>query len=590
MAKKRRKCQPEARRPKDLSDGQRTYRAHGKMIVTHTVGAMPILNRLLERMRLDEFLRRHLPPEDDRTKVQTPQVVLVVLRNLLVSREPMYGVAEWARNFGPELFELWSQDIDSLNDDRVGRSLDRVFQALETNLILDVVAHVVQEFEVSLDELHNDSTTVTFCGDYPAADVEQVITGARAPAITWGHNKDHRPDLKQLLYILTVSDDGAVPIYFQAASGNVADDQTHLRTWKLLAQLVQRPDFVYVADCKLATTENMNEIARLGGRFISVLPATRKEDAQFRQRLVEQPSTVSWQEAYRLTNEDGSLRDLFRVGTEEQCSQEGYRLLWFHSQGKEDSDRRARARRLQHAIRQLTDLRSRLAGPRTRFRQQQKVTAAVDAILDEQRVRDLLRVTIQEHTESQYRQVGPGRPTEKTKYRRQVQKRFDLTWEVDGEALALAAVGDGVFPLITNLPDWSAAEVLKAYKRQPIIEKRFSQLKTDFRVAPVYLKSVTRIVGLLAIYFFALMVQALLERELRQAMASHRIDSLPLYPEGRPCLRPTTRQVLDVFEPIARHTIYSTRNKELELFATELAPIHRSVLKLLGVPTSDYDV
>jgi transposase len=260
---------------------------------------------------------------------------------------------------------------------------------------------------------------------------------------------------------------------------------------------------VYVADCKLATTENMNEIARLGGRFISVLPATRKEDAQFRQRLVEQPDTASWREAYRLTNEDGSLRDRFRVGTEEQCSREGYRLLWFHSQAKEDIDRATRARRLQHAVRQLTDLRDRLAGPRTRFRQQPKVTAAVDTILDEQGVRDLLRVTVQEHSQNEYRQLGPGRPTQKTKYRRQVQKRFDVTWEVDGEALERAAVGDGVFPLITNLPDWSAAEVLKAYKRQPILEKRFSQLKTDFRVAPVYLKSLTRIVGLLAIYFFA---------------------------------------------------------------------------------------
>lgn len=590
MAKKRRKCQPEARRPKNLSAGQRTYRAHGKMIVTHAVGAMPILNRLLERMQLDEFLRRHLPPEDDRTKVRTPQVVLLVLKNLLVSREPMYGVAEWARRFGPELFDLCPQDIDALNDDRVGRSLDRVFRALETNLILDVVAHVVQEFEVSLDELHNDSTTVTFSGDYPDADAEQVIAGVRAPAITWGHNKDHRPDLKQLLYILTVSDDGAVPVYFQAASGNVADDQTHRRTWKVLAELVQRPDFVYVADCKLATTENMNEIAQLGGRFISVLPATRKEDAQFRQRLVEQTDIVSWQEAYRLTNEDGSLRDLLRVCTEEQCSKEGCRLLWFHSQAKEDIDRATRARRLQHAIRQLTDLRDRLAGPRTRFRQQQKVTAAVDTILDAQGVRDLLQVTVQEHSENEYRQVGPGRPTKKTKYRRQVQKRFDVTWEVDGEALERAAVGDGVFPLITNLPDWSAAEVLKAYKRQPIIEKRFSQLKTDFRVAPVYLKSVTRIVGLLAIYFFALMAQALLERELRQAMTSRGTDSLPLYPEGRPCLRPTTRQVLDVFEPITRHTIYTTGSKAFELFATELAPIHRTILKLLGVPASNYDV
>ena len=73
----------------------------------------------------------------------------------------MYGVVEWARNFAPDLFDFWSEDLDHLNDDRVGRSLERVFQALDTNLIMDVVTHVVREFRVRLDELHNDSTTVT---------------------------------------------------------------------------------------------------------------------------------------------------------------------------------------------------------------------------------------------------------------------------------------------------------------------------------------------------------------------------------------------------------------------------------------------
>jgi transposase len=75
-------------------------------------------------------------------------------------------------------------------------------------------------------------------------------------AITWGYNKDHRPDLKQLLYILTVSRDGAIPLYFQVASGNVVDDKTHIATWDLLCRLVGRPNFLYVADCKLASTEN----------------------------------------------------------------------------------------------------------------------------------------------------------------------------------------------------------------------------------------------------------------------------------------------------------------------------------------------
>jgi transposase len=588
MKKRRPKAQPEMRRPKNQSDGQRTYRGNDKTIVTHSVGALPILNRLLERMRLRQFLTQHLPPDDGRTKVDTSRVVLLLLKNLLVSREPIYGVAEWARNFAPELFDLPSEKLEHLNDDRVGRCLDAVFQALDSNLVMDVVTHVVHDFDVRLDELHNDSTTITFSGDYPQADMEQRISGRLAPAITWGHNKDHRPDLKQLLYILTVSDDGAVPLYFQTASGNVVDDQTHQATWKILAELVQRPDFVYVADCKLATTDNLNEIARQGGRFISVLPATRKEDTEFRQRLHDKPQTVGWQEVHRVTDDQGELRDIFEVGTEEHLSKEGYRLLWFRSHAKREVDAATRARRLQRAIRELTDLRDRLAGPRSRFRTHEKVMAAIDAILDTHEARPFLLVDITLQECESFRQIGRGRPTENTQYTRHVEFRFQLTWKLDIEPLERAAAGDGVFPLITNLRDWQATDVLQAYKRQPMIEKRFSQLKTDFRVAPVFLKSVSRIVGLLAVYFFALVVQSLLERELRNALHSQHTASLPLYPEGRPCTRPTTRQVLDVFEPIARHTLHHRGNHKDEVFHTELAPIHRMILKLLRIPETQY--
>ncbi len=87
MAKRKPKTQPEARRSKNLPAGQRSNSSGGITILTHSVGALPILNRLLKRMRLQEFLGRHLPPEDNRTKVDTPRVVLLLLRNLLVSRE-----------------------------------------------------------------------------------------------------------------------------------------------------------------------------------------------------------------------------------------------------------------------------------------------------------------------------------------------------------------------------------------------------------------------------------------------------------------------------------------------------------------------
>ena len=143
-------------------------------------------------------------------------------------------------------------------------------------------------------------------------------------------------------------------------------------------------------------------------------------------------------------------------------------------------------------------------------------------------------VAIEEQEEETFRQARPGRPNEQTPYRRETRSRFTLTWKLNLEALSEAEREDGVFPLLTNDRKQDATEVLRAYKRQPFLEKRFSQFKTDFAVAPVFLKNVSRIEGLLAAYFFALLIQTLLERELRQAMARAGEATLPLYPEERP--------------------------------------------------------
>ena len=305
--------------------------------------------------------------------------------------------------------------------------------------------------------------------------------------------------------------------------------------------------------------------------------------------MVEQPDAVAWRELYQVVDEEGNLENVLRVCTDEHLTKEGFRLLWFHSRSKQTSDAATRATRLQRAIRDLTALRERLVSPRTRFRLREKVAEAVEALLDEHSVRELLRVEIGELVEESFRQASRGRPSKKTKYVRAVQTRFRISWEVDGERLAREAAGDGVFPLLTNLAEWTARDVLDAYKRQPIIEKRFSQLKTDFRVAPVYLQNVERIVGLLAVYFFALMVQSLLERELRRAMSESHLDELPLYPEGRPCSRPTTRRVLDYFAPLSSHTLTTSPPSLPTTITTELTPLHRRILQLLGIPTTAYD-
>lgn len=560
--------------------------AAGRTLTTYCVGALPILERVIKRARLEKFLREFMV-EDKRCTISPVVGVLLLLKNYLVSREPIYGVGEWARQYVPDLLGLTSSQIASLNDDRVGRCLDRLFDADCPSLVLAITRHVVEEFGVDLSEIHNDSTTITFSGAYDDAREEGKVREKQTPAIRWGFNKDHRPDLKQLLYNLTVSADGAVPIVVGIENGNLTDDKTHQANWDICCQIVGSPEFIYVADSKLATHPNMTHIANRGGRFISVLPRTRKEDKDFRQKLLE--DGVAWEEIDRKYDDDGNLVDRISTIKEEAITSEGFRLLWFYSTRKVELDRLARGNKIARAIGSLNELNSKLRSPRTRYREASQVAKAVAKCLSEAKATDLVEVYVRPQEREDYVQEKPGRPGRNTTYRKEVKTRFDIIFDANHENIAEFEKQDGVFPLVTNARDQSVKGVLAIYKRQAQIEKRFSQLKTQFEVAPVFLKSVHRIVALLTIYYLALLVQALVEREIRLAMKKEGIESLPLYPEERECRAPTTRRIIDLFENIQRHELQSQRAASSLSFSTELSELQSEVLRLLRVPESHYD-
>jgi transposase len=574
------------RSSRDTVPGKRAQ-ADGLELRSYDVGALPLINRICERMQLQQLLYEHLPKDDQRTELPTVTALLVLFANLLLAREPVYGVGEWAALFPPDLLGLREQDLPRMHDDRLGRCLDRMFEGIGPTLIMAVVRQVIREFAVSLDELHNDSTTVSFYGAYNEAGQESEQRGFPTHAITWGHSKARRPDLKQLLYILTVTSDGDVPVYFSTASGNTVDDRTHISTWDLLYELIGQADFLYVADCKLASSENLGHIAARGGRFVTVMPRGRSEDVAFRQRLRTTPSTVTWTPLYVLGDDHGNIVDELAACGDDHVHSEGYRLLWYRSTRKAEQDEARRVRSIQRATEALGELRDRLQGPRTRFREMAKVEQAVAEILTDAEASSWLLVQIEEQEEETFRQATRGRPSEQTKYVKQTRSRYTLTWKLNLEALSEAEREDGVFPLLTNDRKLSATEVLRAYKRQPMLEKRFSQFKTDFAVAPVYLKNVSRIQGLLAAYFFVLLVQTLLERELRQGMARAGEPSLPLYPEGRACARPTTHRLIEVFSSIQRHEI-RVGEGEPQVMVTKLTKTQRSIIRLLGLDPRTY--
>ncbi len=98
-------------------------------LLSRTLGGLPIVNAVLDRLGLPALLADALPAADARLKLAPAVAIRLVVTNLVLGREPLYGLGEWAARFDPALLGLSAQDIGLLNDDRVGRALEALFDA-----------------------------------------------------------------------------------------------------------------------------------------------------------------------------------------------------------------------------------------------------------------------------------------------------------------------------------------------------------------------------------------------------------------------------------------------------------------------------
>jgi hypothetical protein len=110
--------------------------------------------------------------QDGPTRVPTASAFLVLLQDLSISRKLLYGVGKWAACHEPQLLRLSDTRVAVLNNDRISGAVDRLSDADIPMLVLKVAAHAVREFDVCLDHLHNDLTTITSHSGYESAERE----------------------------------------------------------------------------------------------------------------------------------------------------------------------------------------------------------------------------------------------------------------------------------------------------------------------------------------------------------------------------------------------------------------------------------
>lgn len=548
----------------------------GAVLKKFVIGAHPIIQVYIEKLRIPELIATYIQ-QDRRLKIPIERTLVVLIHNILTTPMPMYEIADWLAPLDEKCLGLEPSELACIQDDRVGQSLERFYRGRHKDVFFHLALRAIKVFRLVCSQIHQDTTSVTVYGKYVGWQVPE--------SLAFGNNKDHRPDLKQLVLGMSVTADGSVPLVHKIYSGNQTDDRLHPENHRRLCRLLGMVEFIYVADCKLATEENLGRIAGCGGRFVSVMPRTWKEDRDFRDRVLA--GKVEWDRllSRRSNRNPNSKMDRYFLARGEFHAK-GYRLLWIRSSQKQEQDAETRTRRIDKALEALRELQSRLNT--YRLKQRQAIETAIRAILKEHHAQSWIAFQIHGHREYKRKYSKPGRPKAPETGRLSWGQYFSVSFGVDQQAVEQDAMTDGVFPIITNLDEHEhkAKQVLEIYKFQAFLEKRHSQLKTWQEMTPVLLKKDERVVAYLHMHVMALTVATLIERQLRKAMKAHSIEALPLYPEDRPCPYPTMFDIVRVFRGVERYEVVD--GEQVMVFPAQLNPLQKQLLDLLDIPLAWY--
>jgi len=541
------------------------------------LGAHPIIDHFIETMRIRDIISTYMRA-DKRMKLDDDKVLAILIHNILTTSNALYEMEDWLKPLDAEKLGLRSKETNFIQDDRIGKGLFKFYNSRHKDVFFRLALRAIKIFELDCSRIHHDTTTVTFAGKYPGWSAQELLAH--------GKNKDHRPDLKQLVLGLNVTADGAVPISHQIYDGNQTDDRLHSANHKALQKLLKRSDFIYVADSKLATEKNLGKISAWHGLFVSVMPRTWKADEQFRNQV--RRGKIQWKHILSRKNnrKPESKVDRYYVAKGDYKTSHGYRLHWIRSTQKAEQDAETRARRIHRSLEELREIEPKLNS--YNLKQRQQIVERIEGILKKRHCQELIRYDVHSTREYKHTYLKKGRPTKETPKKVTWKNFYSIIFAVDQEAVKLEMTTDGVFPLITNLnaKTHSAKKVLEIYKFQPFLEKRHSQLKTYQEIAPVYLKKPERVVAFLHIHVMALMVASLIERTIRLAMRKKGIDSLPIYPESRPCKSPTMFDIARLFQYVERYEVLV--GEDTNIFPAELTKIQKEVLTLLEVPIAAY--
>jgi transposase len=514
-------------------------------------------------------------------QVNTGQVLkAMILNGLGFVAAPLYLFSQFFEGKATEHLLGEGVKPEYLNDDRLGRALDKLYALGVTQVFTTLAMKGAQEFGILIKSIHLDSSSFHVDGEYRCESTEDAANSdtktssssathqeseADEPkpiTITHGYSRDHRPDLKQFIVDTICTADGDVPLFLHVADGNKDDKTTFVQLFEKFREQWTF-DGLCVADSALYSADNLIAMKQL--KWLTRVPLTLAAAKQILLEIQASEWMTSSLKGYRIAerrSDYGGIQQRWLIVESEQRQQADIQQLNKRID-KEYLQQGAKLRQLSTQV----------------FACEPDARAA--ALKFEQSLKYHRLCDLQFSPQAHYDKAGRPRLDEAPS---RISYCVQATLAPNPEAIEVEMTRAGRFILATNVLDTielSGDEALTEYKDQQSNERGFRFLKDPlFFTSSVFVKSPKRVEALVMVMGLGLLVYSLAQHQLRQALAQ--AGEGIKNQVGKLTERPTLRWVFQTFQSV--HLVLVDGTKQI----TNLTPQRHKVLRFLGAEAMHY--
>lgn len=507
--------------------------------------------------------------DDRRSKVSTSDCVSVIMCSVFMGHHDLWRMADRLGSYDmATIMRDPGFRLAEFTEERLAKALDDLYRAGLDKLMTALALQAIEQFRIGTDFLHFDTTSLSFYGAHEREDFASMSDGISPPAplIVHGYSKDHRPDLKQIIFGSLVSSDGGVPLFGKTLDGNSSDNAAAAEFFTRVRSLVRDPrEVCCVADSKGWCARVLAVVQGEKLRLLSRLPRSHRLHREIMAKPWVSPERI--ERPAESASREPDFYEILGFDVDEELTVE--RL-------PEDPMQRVRRETLTVPARAVRVFSSALLRQKvatlTRTREREARTA-VKLVRDWQArayacADDAQRAAERHCAESEFITLnltacinaidgpfkrGRGRPR-KTPEPALAASHYRIVYTatpVSDEISAARLHCHATFILIrTRTKGWTIddAELIERYKGQYHNEHGFSWLKSGSGakgINPIFLATPTRIASLCFLYLVGLMLWNLIQRTVRMNLKKSG-QGLP-YRRNKPSDRITTRFLFELF-------------------------------------------